>query len=580
LAEGVRDDLVVKNKEMVSEKKGGGRTMAVYYGQHQLGFDVEEALKTYGVLIGDRVHGSPAWPPLFNVVWCQYLSSAFQHAAENLSLPGTKGWDSRMVDGWVYIAVIEPKPQEVPERERLFRDRIRPLIDDPWGEWAKSSAEVMALYKPFMEVEIEKVSDVKLYDLFFDTWDCLRRWMQIHFRYDYGLHEIYHLLEVLCEEVTGIKPEDPTFAKLMAGYDNMLFRVDQEIWRLSTRAQELGVGDLFLTVAKDEEVMSGLKGSAAGRRWLTEWEGFVKAHGWRRARVWDWVSPTWIEKPSLGFPEVREYLTGGAAFAPAAVRDRLAKEREEVEKQVMAKVPAAQKAWFEKLLRATQMSGSWTEEHNYYLDLMGHAVHTKVIRELGKRFAKDGVTEHPDDIHMLMPWEIQSALIVRERYDVHKLVKERRAEYNRYLAKEPAPIFGSMEKFGEVAIKDAVIRTVAAPPIVRPELKADLYGAGSAPGVVEGLARVVMKEEELKQLRPGEVLVTPITTAGWTYVFSIASAVVTDIGGILTHAVIVGREAGIPAVAGTMDATKKIRTGDRIRVDGNMNVVYIVKKAA
>jgi phosphohistidine swiveling domain-containing protein len=579
LAEGVRDDLVVKNKEMVSEKKGGGK-MAVYYGQHQLGFDVEEALKTYGVLIGDRVHGSPAWPPLFNVVWCQYLSSAFQHAAENLSLPGTKGWDSRMVDGWVYIAVIEPKPQEVPERERLFRDRIRPLIDDPWGEWAKSSAEVMGLYKPFMEVEIEKVSDVKLYDLFFDTWDCLRRWMQIHFRYDYGLHEIYHLLEVLCEEVTGIKPEDPTFAKLMAGYDNMLFRVDQEIWRLSTRAQELGVGDLFLTVAKDEEVMSGLKGSAAGRRWLTEWEGFVKAHGWRRARVWDWVSPTWIEKPSLGFPEVREYLTGGAAFAPAAVRERLAKEREEVEKQVMAKVPAAQKAWFQKLLRATQMSGSWTEEHNYYLDLMGHAVHTKVIRELGKRFAKDGVTEHPDDIHMLMPWEIQSALIVRERYDVHKLVKERRAEYNRYLAKEPAPIFGSMEKFGEVAIKDAVIRTVAAPPIVRPELKADLYGAGSAPGVVEGLARVVMKEEELKQLRPGEVLVTPITTAGWTYVFSIASAVVTDIGGILTHAVIVGREAGIPAVAGTMDATKKIRTGDRIRVDGNMNVVYIVKKAA
>jgi pyruvate,water dikinase len=552
--------------------------MAVYYGQHQLGFDVKEALKTYGVLIGDRVHGSPAWPPLFNIVWCQYLSNAFQQAAENLSLPGTKGWDSRMVGGWVYIAVIEPKPAEVPAREKLFRERIRPLIDDPWGEWAKSRDEVLALYKPFMEVEIEKVSDVELYELFFDTWDCLRRCMQIHFRYDYGLHEIYHLLEVLCEEVTGIKPEDPVFAKLMAGFDNMLFKVDQEIWRLSMKAQELKVGDLFRKIPDDEQVMSELKKTATGRQWLTEWNSFVREHGWRRARVWDWVSPTWIEKPSLGFPEVRKYLAGKGEFAPAAVRKRLAKEREGVEKEVMAKVPAAQKEWFEKLLRATQMSGSWTEEHNYYLDLMGHAVHTKVIRELGKRFAKDGVTAGPDDIHMLMPWEIQSALIVRERYDVHSLVKERRAEYNKYLANEPDPIFGSMEKFGEVAIKDAVIRTVAAPPSVRPELKADLYGAGSAPGVVEGIARVVMGEEGLKELQPGEILVTPITTAGWTYVFSIASGVVTDIGGILTHAVIVGREAGIPAVAGCMEATKKIRTGDRIRVDGNMNAVYILKK--
>jgi hypothetical protein len=171
-----------------------------------------------------------------------------------------------------------------------------------------------------------------------------------------------------------------------------------------------------------------------------------------------WWETRGAKKPSLGFPEVRKYLAGGGAFAPATVRERLATERGQVEREIMAKIPAAQKDCFEKLLRATQMSGSWTEEHNYYLDLMGHAVCPKVIREIGNRFARDGATDHPDDIHMLMPWEIQALLIARERYDMRAVIEARHKEWQHYLANEPAPVFGTMEDFGEVAIKDAVIR--------------------------------------------------------------------------------------------------------------------------
>jgi phosphoenolpyruvate synthase/pyruvate phosphate dikinase len=109
------------------------------------------------------------------------------------------------------------------------------------------------------------------------------------------------------------------------------------------------------------------------------------------------------------------------------------------------------------------------------------------------------------------------------------------------------------------------------------ELKVDLYGAASIPGVVEGLARVILSEDDLSKMQPGEILVAPEAMESWTPLFGKIKAVVTDSGGISPHAVIVGREYGIPAVVGTGEATKIIKTGQRIKVDGDHGRVYILK---
>jgi len=130
-----------------------------------------------------------------------------------------------------------------------------------------------------------------------------------------------------------------------------------------------------------------------------------------------------------------------------------------------------------------------------------------------------------------------------------------------------------------VAKKNPLIRVIFTPPRVRPELKADLYGGTSSPGIIEGVARVILSERDLDQLQPGEILVTVATAVPWTPAFSIISGVVTNAGGGLAHAVLVAREYGIPAVCGTREATKKIKTGDRIKVDGDLGVVYILEKA-
>jgi pyruvate,water dikinase len=108
-------------------------------------------------------------------------------------------------------------------------------------------------------------------------------------------------------------------------------------------------------------------------------------------------------------------------------------------------------------------------------------------------------------------------------------------------------------------------------------LKADLYGVCGAPGVAEGPARVVLTYEHLGEVKPGEILVAPTTGPSWTPVFGIIKGAVVDRGGTLSHASVVGREHGIPVAIQVFEGTKKITTGQRIRVNGTEGTVYILE---
>ena len=97
--------------------------------------------------------------------------------------------------------------------------------------------------------------------------------------------------------------------------------------------------------------------------------------------------------------------------------------------------------------------------------------------------------------------------------------------------------------------------------------------------MVEGTARVLCTPEDAVQLRDGEILVTTVTNIGWTPIFPRAVAVVTDVGAPLSHAAIVARELGIPAVVGCGNATMRLRTGDQLRVDGSHGTVEVLHQA-
>jgi pyruvate,water dikinase len=110
-----------------------------------------------------------------------------------------------------------------------------------------------------------------------------------------------------------------------------------------------------------------------------------------------------------------------------------------------------------------------------------------------------------------------------------------------------------------------------------PSEKADeVVGLGASAGVIEGTARVVTSIKESDQVEDGDILVCRMTNPAWVVLFTKVSGLVTDAGGTVSHPAVVSREFGIPAVVGTSDATHKIKTGDRVRVNGSSGVVEIL----
>jgi phosphohistidine swiveling domain-containing protein len=559
--------------------------MVAVYGSTRFEFDEENDLNNYTVFLADVVHGTPPWRPLFFIEsWGQWAYRAVQRGAERLSLPTTRGWDIRFIDGYPYPTVIETSEQEAKEREPVFRERIRPYIEDFDAVWEQLKANLMNAYQELKKKyglkkyeDIKKLSNISLLELFDDYMQVDRLQWDVHMELMVPAFYLFGLFDQMCRELLGFGHTDPLFAKLMAGFDSTLFRFNKEIWRLGNRAVELGLSKLFSAAGDNEVLLSKLEDNANGGKWLKEYRDFLEVHGWRNERMLDWATPNWLEKPSLGIPLIKVAITTRGAYTMDERRERAVREREKAEKEVLTKVPAEQRGWFGALMKAAQKAGCWSEDHTYYCELYGHGMGRWITREIGRRFAEAGVIDDPEDVYFLIADEIEKALIPMGKVKLHRYVNARKKEWEGYLKLTPKPFYGNIEMVQEMLRKDPTISVSTSAPIVREELKADLYGAASAPGVVEGVARIIMTEDKLAEIQPGEILVAPGTSAPWTPAFEIIKGLITDGGGALCHAVIVAREYGIPAVTGCLEATRKIKTGDKVKVDGNLGVVYILR---
>ncbi|WP_202609540.1 PEP/pyruvate-binding domain-containing protein [Herbidospora solisilvae] len=196
-----------------------------------------------------------------------------------------------------------------------------------------------------------------------------------------------------------------------------------------------------------------------------------------------------------------------------------------------------------------------------------------VLRDWVRRAG--AVTGIGDEVFFLRIGEILRLL--RGDRAVLALTDARRAAYDHYRSLPPYPgvIRGVFDPDRWAADPDR--RSDYADAALRPSARdGSINGFPGAAGVVEGIARVIPSMTEAEHLAAGEILVTNVTNVGWTPLFPRAAAVVTDVGAPLSHAAIVARELGIPAVVGTGDATSRIRDGARVRVDGSAGTVEVL----
>ncbi|MEX3509220.1 hypothetical protein CKW39_15030 [Kocuria sp. WRN011] len=531
------------------------------------------------------------------------------------ALPVSLGMDVRVVNGYVYIAPQGiTDPVRVQERAEVFQKRAGYYYanwDELYGKWKTKmeraiatmdsiSFPVLGAYDPDSVVEEATGRSVsmdvlenyhRLIDEFFAVW-------QYHFEFLNLGYGGYITFFQFCKQAFPLIT-DQSISRMVAGVDVLAFRPDDELRKLAQLAVELelvqtlrdgGAGTEW--ALKAAALRSELESTENGRTWLAAfdaardpWFNYFTEYGFTHDQ------DTWNTDLSIPLGSISQYADKIAAGEDISRPiERLREERDEIVGEYRALLTAEEAQQFDQLLGLARTVFPYIEEHNIYVEHWSHNVFWKKTRELANLLVEAGLLEQADDFYYLNRFEVDMALtdVVQSwAIGVDIRGKQRwRAEIERR-----KPIMGALQSVSappaygippeQITDPFAVMNYGVTTERIKDWLGADqdengLAGIPGSLGVVEGTVRVLRSEKDLPLLQPGEILVAPITAPSWAAAFSVASGVITDIGGMMCHAAIVCREYGIPAVVGTGYATARLKTGQRVRIDGKTgNVVFL-----
>jgi pyruvate,water dikinase len=322
--------------------------------------------------------------------------------------------------------------------------------------------------------------------------------------------------------------------------------------------------------ALEDESLTGLDAVPDGptRRGLAS---FLELYGDRAVREAELSTPRWREDPRPVLTMVRVALRGESRELDASLSLR-GKEIADAEMaRLLPRLGILEQTAVRHLVARSQKAARHREGMRAWvtrvLGLLREAVldADRRLRRLVPELDSDERALSPSSspvadvasVFFLTIDEVVQALRT-SRTDLAPLVRARRAEYARDRARPDPP----------------ATFTGAPPPVQLPPSGGETWrGLPASAGVVEGRARVLFSANEMGKLQPGEVLVVHTTDVGWTPIFLIAAGVVTELGGPLSHAAIVARELGVPSVVNVSGVTRAVRTGDRLRIDGDRGVV-------
>ena len=326
--------------------------------------------------------------------------------------------------------------------------------------------------------------------------------------------------------------------------------------------------------------------------WLREeLNGFMAEYGHRAAGELEAAEPRWVEQPELILDTFRDYVLYPERNDPDEMIERQQTARSEAEAEIrerLARHPMGRLRWKLFSAQITQARRLQPLRENPKFTLLELSLQQRRLwRELADRWIEQGLINDPDDVYYLLFEEL--ATLTRRSADpivaarMRSRIRRRRLQFEEWKKSTAPPLrdrYGdpiagtSAESAAETEAEQAGSESEA-----DEELPLTLRGIAASTGEAEGIAHVAATAADGRELTPGQILVARFTDPGWTPIFPLAAAVVTEIGGVLSHGAIVAREFGIPAVVNVQKATQQIRSGDRLRVDGSSGQVTIVKRS-
>lgn len=347
-----------------------------------------------------------------------------------------------------------------------------------------------------------------------------------------------------------------------------------ELWRLSREVlADAALAELFRT--HDARRVEELTRAPRWRAFRARLDDYLEHWGFRYSRELMLTSPTPREDPAPMIGILQSYLRDGgpgpeaisAAQADSRLEATLAASRRLSPHPWLRRLPLSRAGRMRLVLRATQGAIRLRERARMKQALLYTRLRHVVLR-IGEVLVQRGDIARCDDVFFLAADELRPLLAAgTQREDVRARIEARREEHAACFAMQPPD---------SLTLPRGASWRPDAPQAVRlvPEERT-LRGTSACGGAFEGAANVIEDVSRIGAMRAGEILVTRQTDPGWAAVFFMVKGLVVERGGMLSHGAIIAREYGIPAVVGVNEAMRRIRSGERIRVDGDHGVVEL-----
>lgn len=554
----------------------------------------------------DSMHWGDAMTPWDSTLLEFALGSLSQFNSRHYRIPPADGIDCRVLYGYPYFSPVEVAPENIEARVPQFMERAGHYFmnwDDLYQDWlVKVKANIDAIdaidFSPLTEVEDLDVitsgqgtgAGLRLTKQYHEFKDLVLQTWQYHFEFLNLGYAAYLDFFGFCKQVWPTIP-DLSVARMVAGVDVDLFKPDEKLKELAQLAVDSGMARVFDVPDDLDAINDVLATTDSGRAWKAAWDeasdpwfNFSSGNGFYH------YDKVWIDYPEIPYAFIRDYITkleeGVDISRPV---EKVIAERDRIVSEYMELLDSDEdRETFQGKLGLARVVFPYVENHNFYIEHWTMSRFWKKLRELGDIVAEAGIIEDAADIVYIKRDEIDEVI-----WDMYSSwAANAPAAGGTYWPAKITQRKGWIDTFREWKAPKAL----GAPPEVITEPftimlwgitsesvnswlgmddteGTDLQGMAASPGVVEGPARLVFKAEDIAHVQDGEILVAPITTPSWAPIFPKIKACVTDIGGMMSHAAIVCREYGVPAVTGTGYGTDKIKNGDMIRVDGSTGTV-------
>jgi pyruvate,water dikinase len=441
--------------------------------------------------------------------------------------------------------------------QSLFTTDPKPVTDQD-----RLRLDAVAAKRP----DFAALPDAQLLAYFRSLTAEARHQFKRHVLNSYGANVLASVIAQVCQAVGAME----LAAKVTAAVGDIDSASQSfELWDLSRQVRSSpAVGAAF------DRGVDGLlerlraSGDPGAKRFVEHWDAFLDRWGFLGPSVWEFRSPTYRTHPEIPLRMLDRARRAPDSSAPSVRAAALIAERESAIAEIARRLAGNSEA-HAQFMGAARSAGNYLagrERSKMHCTLVIEEAR-KAMRELGQRLVKRAILPRWEDV-LLVTHEEADAFVAGPA--AHgRLIAERAARLELLRAKEPPFVF-EREAPRLAAFKDrdsGRIEVAAA--------GTRLTGLGVSPGRYTGRARVITSLAVDSELEPGEVIVASTTDASWGPLFLAAGAVVVETGATISHAAIVSRELGIPAAVSVTDATRRIRDGATITVDGSAGTVLV-----